>query len=423
MGRSAIAEATKVAMAARRAAPDLMAAATAAKDAVLAKSAALLVDRRKAVLSANARDLKIGERQSLSPALLDRLRLTPERLDEMRAMIDAVRVLPDPVDRSLGEWTRPNGLAIAKVAVPLGVLLIIYEARPNVTVECASLAIKSGNAILLRGGSEAAHSNQALAVCFQEALRASGLPATAVGTIPPADRRAIYALLKRDDLIHLVIPRGGPSLIRAVTAKSRIPVIKHYQGICHVYVDAAADLAMAEQIVVNAKCQRPGVCNAMECLLVNAVVAPSFLPRIGDALASRGGQLYACPRSRAILGKRPYVRPATPAHYRTEYLDLRCSVRVVEDVHAAVAHIMTYGSQHTDAIVSQDPAAIAIFVKDVDSASVMVNTTTRFSDGFQYGLGAEIGISTDKIHARGPMGLDSLTSYKYVVTGQGQLRT
>lgn len=415
--------AVTMARAAHAAAPQLMNLSTERKNAVLARAAALLRTRRDTILAANARDCRTAARMGLSDAMLDRLRLTPARLEEMERMVAAVCDLPDPVGRQLEAWDRPNGLRIRKVSVPLGVILIIYEARPNVTVECASLAIKSGNSVLLRGGSEAAHSNKAIGACFQEALRAEGLPPAVVGVVPPGDRQAIYVLLKCADLIQLVIPRGGLSLIRAVTAKSRIPVIKHFLGICHVYVDASADFGMAAQIIVNAKCQRPGVCNAAETLLVHAQIAPVFLPQAAAALAQKGCALYGCARTRKILGRRAHVLAAHEENYRTEYLDLKLSVRVVQDVEAAVRHIMTYGSQHTDAIVAQDPAAIETFTHGVDSSSVMVNTTTRFSDGFQYGFGAEIGISTDKLHARGPMGLDSLTSYKYIVTGNGQLRT
>lgn len=415
--------AVQIARAAHAAAPQLMNLSTERKNAVLARAVALLRTRRDTILAANARDCKTAARMGLSDVMLDRLCLTPARLEEMTQMVAAVCDLSDPVGRQLEAWDRPNGLRIRKVSVPLGVILIIYEARPNVTVECASLAIKSGNAVLLRGGSEAAHSNKAIGACFREALRAEGLPPAVVGVVPPGDRQAIYVLLKCTDLIQLVIPRGGLSLIRAVTAKSRIPVIKHFLGICHVYVDASADLGLAERIVVNAKCQRPGVCNAMETLLVHERIAPTFLPVIAEALSQNGCTLYGCPRTRKILGKRPDVVAATDASYHTEYLDLKLSVRVVKDVAEAVRHIMTYGSQHTDAIVARDPAAIEVFVREVDASSVMVNTSTRFSDGFQYGFGAEIGISTDKLHARGPMGLDSLTSYKYIVRGDGQLRT
>ncbi|MBI4366050.1 MAG: glutamate-5-semialdehyde dehydrogenase [Deltaproteobacteria bacterium] len=422
MSTKAIAHAMQIARAAHAASPRLMTLARARKDAILRSAAAILRERQPAILAANEKDLRAGERAKLAPAMLDRLRLTPARVEETVAMALAVADLPDPAGTTLAEWTRPNGLVIRKVSVPLGTILIIYEARPNVTVECASLCLKSGNTVLLRGGSEAAHSNQALAECFQTALKAAGLPPASVGIVPAGDRQAIYTLLKQTDLIQLVIPRGGPSLIRSVTERSRIPVIKHYMGICHVYVDASADCAMAERIVLNAKCQRPGVCNAMETLLVHRPVAEAFLPRIAQALFANGCTLYGCPATRKILGRHPQLAIAKEEHFRTEYLDLKCSVRVVDDVQTAVRHIMTYGSQHTDAIIASDPVAIETFTRDVDSSSVMVNTTTRFSDGFQYGFGAEIGISTDKLHARGPMGLDSLTSYKYIVVGAGQLR-
>jgi glutamate-5-semialdehyde dehydrogenase len=330
-----------------------------------------------------------------------------------------VAALPDPVGEIREATERPNGLQVYKVGVPLGVVLFIYESRPNVTADAAALCAKSGNAVILRGGKEAAHSNAALHRLLSAELMRAGLPADAVQLVPTADRRAVGHLLALNSLIDLAIPRGGKALIERVAAEARMPVLKHYDGVCHVYVDAAADLAVAERIVVNAKCQRPGTCNAAESLLVHASVADAFLPKIGAALAANGVELRGCEETRKRV---PTARPATDADYRTEYLALVMSVKVVPDLVAAVAHIAEYGSHHTDAIVTRDLSAARDFTRRVDSAAVMVNASTRFNDGFELGLGAEIGISTDRFHARGPCGLRELTTYKYVVTGDGHVR-
>jgi len=352
------------------------------------------------IRSANAKDLEDGKNAGLSAAMLDRLTLTDKRIADMAQGVREVAALPDPVGTTMNEWTRPNGIHIQKVRVPIGVILIIYESRPNVTVDAAVLCFKTGNAVILRGGSEAIHSNLALA----EAMNVSGLPANAITVVPTTNRAAIDELLKLDEWINLCIPRGGEGLIRAVVEKSRIPVIKHYKGVCHVYVDHDADLDMAEKIVVNAKCQRPGVCNAMETLLVDAPLTNTFLPRIEKALAERG------------------VEIRRDADWTTEYLDLILGLRVVHGVGEAIQHITQYGSAHSDAIVTQNQVTAERFLREVDSSSVFWNASTRLADGGQYGFGAEIGISTDKLHARGPMGLEELTSYKYVVTGSGQVR-
>jgi len=371
---------------------------TATKNRLLLAMADNLEKSAGPIKAANARDLAAAA--GLSPAMLDRLTLTEKRIAEMAGSIRAVAALPDPVGQTIREWTRPNGLRIQKVRVPIGVILIIYESRPNVTVDAGVLCFKTGNAVILRGGSEAIHSNLALAA----ALNVSGLPADAITVVPTTDRAALDELLKLDELIQLCIPRGGEGLIRAVAEKSRIPVIKHYKGVCHVYVDRDADLDMAEKIVLNAKCQRPGVCNAIETLLVDAPLAGTFLPRIETALRARG------------------VEIRRDADWTTEYLDLIIGLRVVNGVDEAIDHITRYGSAHSDAIVTRNRATAEKFLREVDSSSVFWNASTRLADGGQYGFGAEIGISTDKLHARGPMGLEELTSYKFVVVGNGQLR-
>ena len=352
------------------------------------------------IQAANAKDLVAGKAAGLSPAMLDRLKLDDKRIAGIANGIREVAGLPDPVGKTISEWDRPNGIHIQKTRVPIGSILIIYESRPNVTADAAGLCFKTGNAVILRGGSEAIQSNLALA----EAMNVPGLPAHSITVVPTTDRAAIDELLKLNDLINLCIPRGGEGLIRAVVEKSRIPVIKHYKGVCHVFVDRDADLDMAEKIVLNAKCQRPGVCNAIETLLVDAPLAKTFLPRIEKALAARG------------------VEIRREADWTTEYLDLIIGLRVVNGVDEAIEHITKYGSAHSDAIVTGNRATAEKFLREVDSASVFWNASTRLADGNQYGFGAEIGISTDKLQARGPMGLEELTSYKFVVTGTGQVR-
>jgi glutamate-5-semialdehyde dehydrogenase len=384
------------------------------------RAAADALDGRTAeILAANGHDLAAPTASELTTAQLDRLRLTPQRIAAAAAGLREIAVLPDPVGRVLDSSVRPNGLQVQKVAVPLGVIFFIYESRPIVTVDAAGLCVKSGNAILLRGGKEALHSNQALHAILQECLRANDLPPDAVQLVTTTNRSAVGHLLQMNQHIDLVIPRGGESLIRRVAAEATMPVLKHYQGNCHVYVDAAADLAMAERIVVNAKCQRPGVCNAAEGLLVHKAVAAAFLPRIANALRQQGVELRGCDQTRALV---PDVKPATEEDWTTEYLDLILSIKVVRDLEEAIAHIERYGSHHTDAIVTTDLTATQRFTGAVDSAAVMVNASTRFNDGFEMGLGAEIGISTDKLHARGPCGLQELCSYKFIVLGSGQIR-
>jgi glutamate-5-semialdehyde dehydrogenase len=389
------------------------------KDRVLSDAAEALEKNTDAVLAANRKDLRLARQSGLSAAMMDRLTLHAGRIGENAAGIRSVADLEDPIGRAVQTWRRPNGLRLSRVVVPIGVILIIYESRPNVTAECAALCLKSGNAVILRGGREAFHSNRALAAVFRGALKKNGLPESFVSFVETTDRAAVDFLLKREEDIHLVIPRGGESLIRKVVRASRIPVIKHYQGICHVYVDERADLEKAVRIVVNAKLQRPGVCNAAETLLVHRGIAARFLPVLAGELAAGGCEIRADRFSRRYL---PGAKAAKGSDFGREFLDKILAVKVVSDVGEAMEHIRRFGSAHTDAIVTEDAAAAERFKAGVDSSSVMVNASTRFSDGFQYGFGAEIGISTDKIHARGPMGLEGLTSYKYVVEGDGQVR-
>jgi glutamate-5-semialdehyde dehydrogenase len=427
---------------ARAAASTLALAGTVEKNAALQAMAAALESAQAEILAANAADVAAGAQAGLSKAMLDRLALTPERLAAMARGLREVADLPDPVGGIIREWTQPNGLKLAKVRVPLGVVGFIYESRPNVTTDAAALCLKSGNAVILRGGSEALRSNLAIAKAVTAGLRAAGLPEAAVQVVPTADREAVRALCEARDHVDLLIPRGGRGLIETVVAHARMPVVKHFDGICAVYVDAAADLAMARDIAVNAKCQRPGVCNAVETLLVHQAVAGKFLPAAAAALQARGVELRCDPIAFALLESRgnagrgdspnrpggwrqpplPAVVAATAEDFRTEFLDLVLAVKVVDSLDGAIAHIAAHGSRHSDAIVTGDAAAAERFLREVDSASVLWNASTRMADGGEFGFGAEIGISTDKVHARGPMGLEELTSYKYVVRGSGQVR-
>ncbi|HEY5079040.1 MAG TPA: glutamate-5-semialdehyde dehydrogenase, partial [Opitutaceae bacterium] len=376
-----------------------------------------------AILAANLRDLAGARANGLSAAEVDRLTLTPARLGHLAESVRQVAALPDPLGEILEESTRPNGLLLRKIRVPIGVIAVIFEARPNVAVDCAVLCIKSGNASILRGGREIFETNTALAVLVGEALGAAGLPRDSVQLIPTTDRAALEVLLRLDKLVHCVIPRGGEGLIRFVSENSTIPVIKHYTGVCFVYLDRAADAAMAESIVVNAKTQRPGVCNAAEQLLVHRDIAASVLPRVGAALAAKGVRLKCDAASAAILASAGIPHEAaSPADFTAEFLDLVLAVRVVGSLDEAVATINRDGSAHSDAIVTADAQAAAGFLAAVDSAAVFWNASTRFNDGFEFGFGAEIGISTDRLHARGPMGLRELCSYKWLVTGAGQVR-
>ena len=381
--------------------------------------AELILTNRKMLQSRNARDIKAARSQGLSSSMIERLTLSDKAIASMVRGLREVSALPAPIGDIYDRRTRPNGLAIYKVRVPIGVVAIIFEARPNVTVDAAAICLKSHNAVILRGGSEAFHSNQALEGLFRRALKTCGLPPDSVQLIPTTDRAAIPILLKKSDEIDLVIPRGGEGLIRTVVEQSHIPVIKHYKGVCHVFVSRHADMKKAVSIVCNAKTQRPSVCNAMETLLLDTRLSRSRRRDIITALQDKGVVLYGDAETRSLADG---IEPATIDDWKAEYLDLRCAVRTVSGIDQAIDHINTFGSHHTDAIVSASKKEICRFLKKVDSASVMANVSTRFSDGGEYGMGCEIGISTDKLHARGPMGVEDLLTYKWIVLGNGQVR-
>src|ERR1700730_16269636 len=395
-------------------------ATTAEKNAALLAIAYRIEQSATTILAANEADLEAGSKSGLSSAMLDRARLDARRIQTIANSVREVVQLTDPVGEVLKQWSRPNGLKISKRRVPIGVIGIIYESRPNVTSDAAALCLKTGNAVILRGGSEAIRSNLALAEAISKGCRDAGLPEHAVQLVPSTDRAAVTLMAQLDQYIHLIIPRGGRSLIEAVTAAARMPVIKHFDGICAAYVDRAADLQMAEEIVVNAKCQRTAVCNAIETMLVHQEVARRFLPQCAGALWERGVELRGDAVVQEILG--PKVRPATEEDWSTEYLDLILAIRTVRTLEGAIEHIGKYGSHHSDAIVTEDQVAARKFLHQVDSAAVFWNASSRFNDGGEFGFGAEIGISTDRLHARGPMGLEELTSYKYLVEGTGQVR-
>jgi glutamate-5-semialdehyde dehydrogenase len=409
----------QVADQARDASRRLVTATGRQKNDWLHAAARRLIAEQSFLLKENERDLAAAPGYGLTAAQIDRLRLTPDGLAKIAAALGEVAALPDPVGEVIDSNVRPNGLLVTRVRVPLGVVFFIYESRPNVTADAAALCVKSGNAVILRGGKEALHSNLALHRVLADELEAAGLPRQAVQLVETTDREAVGCFLKMSDRIDVTIPRGGKGLIERVAAEAAMPVIKHFDGVCHVYVDRTADLAMAREILINSKCQRPGVCNAAESLLVHADVAEPFLKLVGPALRERGVEVRGDERVRQVLRE---ARPATEEDYRTEYLDLVLSARVVDSLDEAIAHVNEYGSHHTDAIVTGDLAASREFLARVDSAAVLVNASTRFNDGGELGLGAEIGISTDKFHARGPCGLRELTSYKYVVHGSGQTR-
>jgi glutamate-5-semialdehyde dehydrogenase len=404
---------------AKAAARELATASSASKDAALRAMADAIEAEAPKLKDANAQDLAAGKAAGLSAALLDRLELTDKRIAAMADGLRQVAALPDPVGAVVGGSVRPNGLRIQKVRVPIGVIAIIYESRPNVTADAAALCLKAGNGVILRGGKEAIRSNQAIWHVLQGGLAAAGLPADAVALVETTDRAAVDALITADGLVDVVIPRGGEGLIRRVAKGATVPVIKHYKGVCHVYVEATADPAMAEAICLNAKCQRPGTCNAMETLLVHRAIAPQFLPPMAARLTEAGVELRGCPRTCELVAE---AKAATEADWAEEYLDLVLAVRVVDSTEQAIEHIERYGSAHSDAIVTTDLREADKFTQGVDSAAVYVNASTRFTDGYEFGMGAEIGISTDKLHARGPMGLEELTTYKFVVHGDGQLR-
>jgi len=404
---------------AKQAARKLVTLSSSVKDKALLEMAAGIEGQREEILSANRKDVEAAGQKGLSKAMIDRLTLNPGRIAAMAQSLREIAAQPDPVGSVDRMWRRPNGLEIGRLRVPIGVIAIIYEARPNVTSDAAGLCLKAGNAVILRGGSEAIHSNLAIAEVIGQALERSGVPKESVQMISITDRQAVMELLTLDEWIDLVIPRGGEALIRTVVENSTIPVIKHYKGVCHVYVDDQADLAMASRIVMNAKVQRPGVCNAMETLLVHQNVAAQFLPPMIAELRGAGVEIRGCPRTKLLV---PDVIPATEDDWYAEYLDLILAVRVVDDLDAAIDHIATYGSMHSDAIVTKDYSRAMRFLHEVDSAAVYVNASTRFTDGGVFGLGAEIGISTQKLHARGPMGAEDLTTTKYIIFGNGQIR-
>jgi len=415
---------------AKSASRDLARLATADKNACLVAMADALEQNTAALKQANAVDVQTAAGMGLTSAMLERLKLDEKRISQMAKGLREVAALPDPVGRILDERTRPNGLKLQKITTPIGVIVIIYESRPNVTADAAALCLKSGNATILRGGKEALNSNQAIARIMVEAGRKAvpSLPEKAIQVVPTTNREAIKELLSLTQYIDLCMPRGGEELIRAVAECSKVPVIKHYKGVCHVYVDADADLKMAEEIAMNAKVQRPAVCNAMETLLVDQAIAPQFLPVIAEKLAQKNVELRADDRSRTILDSKLKtqnlkLKTATDQDFYTEYNDYILNLRVVEGVRQAIDHINHYGSAHSDSIVTRNESRAKQFLSEVDSATVYWNASTRFTDGGEFGMGAEIGISTDKIGARGPMGLEELTSYKWIGVGNGQVRT
>lgn len=389
------------------------------KNDALLRMADELIWRRDFIIAENIRDVGAAREKGLPAAMIDRLTVNDATIETMALGLREVAALPDPVGTVTSMWRRPNGLLVGRMRIPLGVIGMIYESRPNVTVDASALCLKSGNAVILRGGSEAIHSNLAIASVLRDVLAQSPLPAKAIQVIPFTDREAVSTMLKLDDCIDLIIPRGGEELIRAVVAESRIPVIKHYKGVCHIFVDAQADRKMATDICVNAKVQRPGVCNAMETLLVHEEIAPSFLPGLAEALGKAGVTLRGCEKTRKILGD---IEAATEEDWYAEYLDLSLAVKIVSSIDEAIAHIEKYGSLHTESIITSDYANSQKFLNEVNSSTVLVNASTRFSDGFELGLGAEIGISTTKLHAYGPMGLEELTTQKFIIYGDGQVR-
>lgn len=389
------------------------------KNNALFKMAAGLEKEADKLIAENKKDLTAAEKKGLSKAMIDRLTLNPDRIKAMADGLREVAVLPDPVGEVLRMWRRPNGMEVGRMRVPIGLIGIIYESRPNVTADSAALCLKSGNAVLLRGGSEAVHSNTAIVEMLSKAGAEAGIPEGAVSFIENPDRTCVMEMLKLNQFIDLIIPRGGEGLIRMVSDNSTIPVIKHDKGICHVYVDSKADLKMAEEICFNAKVQRPGTCNAMETMLVHQDIAKTFLPAIIGRMKKAGVEIRGCEKTKAIV---PDIKAATDKDWDTEYNDLILNVKVVESMEAAMEHIAAHGSQHSEAIISNDYQSARRFQREVDASAVFVNASTRLNDGFEFGLGAEIGISTTRIHARGPMGLEELTSTKFIVSGNGQIR-
>ncbi len=411
---------TRTGYEAKKAAGLLANVSTSVKNRALLEMSEALVKRSDYIIGENAGDLEYAKDKGLSDAMINRLTLNEKAIKGMAEGLAEIAALPDPVGEVTGMRRRPNGLLVGKKRIPLGVIGIIYESRPNVTADAAALCLKSGNAVILRGGSEAIHSNLAIARILQGVLKETDIPETAIQIIETTDREAVSEMLKLEDYIDLIIPRGGEGLIRAVVNMSRIPVLKHYKGVCHIFVDESADIEMAVTISLNAKAQRPGVCNAMETLLIHRNIAESFLPVMAERFRKAGVRLKGCDRTRAILRD---VEAATEADWYEEYLDLILSVRVVDSIEEAMAHIEKYGSLHTEAIVTSDYNNSQRFLNEVNSSTVLVNASTRFSDGFELGLGAEMGISTTKLHAFGPMGLEELTTTKFIIYGNGQIRT
>ena len=409
----------QIGQAAKQASRHLARLSSRKKNSILEAMAEALEAHRAAIQEANAKDLAAGKEAGLAAAMLDRLELNDARIDDMIKGLHDVAVLKDPVGDEITAWNRPNGLHIRKVRAPIGVIGIIFESRPNVTCDAAALCFKTSNAVILRGGKEAIHSNLAIAKALQEGGEKKGLPAHAIQLVPTTDREAVRELCRMTDYLDLIIPRGGESLINAVIEMALVPVIKHYKGICHTYIDASADLKMAWAIAENAKCQRPGVCNAMETLLVHKDIAAEYLPKMGAIFNAQNVTLIGDP---ICCQQIPSAQPASEEDWYAEYLDLTLSIRVVHHIEEAIDHINHYGSGHSDAIVTQDDHSQNQFLAEVDSSSVYVNASTRFTDGAEFGMGAEIGISTDKLHARGPMGLEELTTYKFVIEGTGQIR-
>lgn len=389
------------------------------KNAALKRAATLLRERAEKILEENRKDVETAKANGTSPAIVDRLTLTESRIDAMAKGLEEIAELPDPVGRELARWTRPNGLDIARIAVPLGVIGIIYESRPNVTADAAALCLKSGNAAILRGGSESFHSSAAIAACLHDALRENHLPETAVQTVPTTDREAVGIMLGMTGVIDVIIPRGGKSLTERVMKESRVPTLLHLDGNCHTYIHTQADAEMAKKVLLNAKMRRTGICGATESLLVDRAIAASILPALVDALAHAGCAVKGDAESQEIDAR---IAPATNEDWSTEYLDAVLSVKLVDGVEDAIAHINHYGSHHTDAIITEDKTVAEIFTRNVDSAIVMVNASTQFADGGEFGMGAEIGIATGRLHARGPVGANELTTYKYIVRGSGQVR-
>lgn len=405
--------------AARAAARTIACASTGTKNAALEAMAGRIEQASAKILSANAKDLDAAQRSELSAALLDRLELTPERIEAMAQGLTQIAALPDPVGEISAMNARPSGITVGRMRVPLGVLGIIYESRPNVTADAAGLCLKSGNAAILRGGSEAIHSNHAIAECLSHGLADAGLPDAVIQVLKTSDREAVSAMLQSPQYIDVIVPRGGKGLIEKVSAESRIPVIKHLDGNCHVFIDADADLEKAVDVAFNAKCRRYGVCGAMETLLLDVAVAPTVLERLVPRYREKGVELRGCNRTRALMSE---CTVATEEDWSTEYLAPILAIRIVDDIDQAIDHIGRYGSGHTDAIITNNLQKSQRFLREVDSSSVMVNASTQFADGFEYGLGAEIGISTDRLHVRGPVGLEGLTIQKFIVLGDGTIR-